>query len=432
MNKVYIALSADVIHHGHINLINNAKKYGSLVVGLLTDKAIVSFKRMPLLNYQQRKKILENINGISKIVPQNEWEYSKNLLKIRPNIMVHGDDWKFGPDKILRAKTINTLKKINAKLIEIPYTKDISSTAMQQRIYEQGISPYSRQQLLKRLIDTKGFVRILETHSPLSAIIVEKTFYKNKSGKKIEFDGFWSSSLTDSTLRGKPDIEVLDINERLKNINSIFDVTTKPMIVDIDTGGKNEHFQINIKTIDRNGISAVIMEDKKGLKKNSLFGLSVKQQQENPLLFKKKIELGKKHSSDNLMIIARIESLIFDKPIKDALDRADKYLQGGADGIMIHSKDRDPKKIFQFIKMFRKKFLTTPLVVVPSSFNQVKEKTFLDLGVNVVIYANHLLRASYPAMRDTAMSILKNSRSLEADRSLLGIKEILELIPGTK
>ena len=432
MKKVYIALSADVIHHGHINLIKNAKKYGSLIVGLLTDKAIASFKRMPLMNYQQRKKILENINGVNRIVPQNEWEYSKNLIKFRPDIMVHGDDWKLGPDKILRDKTIKTLKKINAKLIEIPHTKNISSSAMQQRLYEQGINPLNRQQLLKRLIDTKGFVRILEAHSPLSAIIVEKTFYKNKYGKKIEFDGFWSSSLTDSSLRGKPDIEVLDINERLKNISNIFDVTTKPMIVDVDTGGKNEHFEINVKTIDRNGISAIIMEDKKGLKKNSLFGMSVKQEQENPLVFKKKIELGKKNSSNNLMIIARIESLIFNKPIKDALNRADMYLQGGADGIMIHSKDKNPKNIFKFIKMFRKKHLTTPLVVVPSSYNHVKENTFLDLGVNIVIYANHLLRASYPAMTNTAMSILKNSRSLETDRSLLSIKEILELIPGTK
>ena len=245
---------------------------------------------------------------------------------------------------------------------------------MHQRIYEQGIFPTNRQLLLRRLIEVKNFVRILETHSPLSGIIAEKTYYKEKQGKKIEFDGFWSSSLTDSTLRGKPDIEVLDINERLKNINNIFDVTTKPMIMDIDTGGKNEHFQINIKTLDRNGISAVIMEDKKGLKKNSLFGLSVKQEQENPDIFKKKIELGKKNSSENLMIIARIESLIFNKPVNDALKRAEKYLEGGADGIMIHSKDKNPDKIFKFIKIFRKKFTDVNLVVVPSSFNHVKEK----------------------------------------------------------
>ena len=433
MKKVYIALSVDILHHGHINLINEAKKHGKLIIGLLTDKAISKNKRIPLLTYNQRKKIIESINGVSEVVPQYEWDYSNNIIKIKPDIMVHGDDWKIGKaDQELRSKTIKTLKKINAKLIEIPHTKNISSSTMQERIFEQGLIPVSRQMLLKRLIDVKGFVRIIETHSPLSAIIAEKIFLKTNSGEKLEFDGFWSSSLTDSTLRGKPDIEVLDLNERISNINSIFDVTTKPMIFDIDTGGKNEHFEINIKSIDRNGISAVIMEDKKGLKKNSLFGLSVKQEQEDPKIFAKKIELGKKNSSNNLMIIARVESLILKKPVSDAMKRAEKYLEAGADGIMIHSKDKSPEKIFKFAKIFKKEFPNTSLVVVPSSFNQVKENVFKDLGFNIVIYANHLLRASYPAMKNTALSILKHKRSLETDSSLLSIKEILDLIPGTK
>jgi len=433
MKKVYIALSVDILHHGHINLINEAKKHGKLIIGLLTDKAISKNKRIPLLTYNQRKKIIESINGVSEVVPQYEWDYCNNIIKIKPDIMVHGDDWKIGKaDQELRSKTIKTLKKINAKLIEIPHTKNISSSTMQERIFEQGLIPVSRQMLLKRLIDVKGFVRIIETHSPLSAIIAEKIFLKTNSGEKLEFDGFWSSSLTDSTLRGKPDIEVLDLNERISNINSIFDVTTKPMIFDIDTGGKNEHFEINIKSIDRNGISAVIMEDKKGLKKNSLFGLSVKQEQEDPKIFAKKIELGKKNSSNNLMIIARVESLILKKPVSDAMKRAEKYLEAGADGIMIHSKDKSPEKIFKFAKIFKKEFPNTSLVVVPSSFNQVKENVFKDLGFNIVIYANHLLRASYPAMKNTALSILKHKRSLETDSSLLSIKEILDLIPGTK
>ena len=429
---VYIALSVDVLHHGHINLINQSKKFGSVTVGLLTDKAIASAKRMPLLNFNQRKEILKNINGVDKIVEQKEWEYSPNLLRIKPDIMVHGDDWKNGKEKYHREKTINTLKKIGAKLIEIPHTKDISSSAMQNRMYEQGILPSNRQSLLKRLIEVKDICRILETHSPLSAIIAEKVFLKSKEGKKTEFDGFWSSSLTDSTLKGKPDIEVLDLNQRINNINDIFDVTTKPLIIDIDTGGKIEHLEINIKTIDRTGISAVIMEDKKGLKKNSLFGTDVKQEQESIKEFSKKIRAGKKASTDNLMIIARIESLILNKPISDALKRAENYLEAGADGIMIHSKDKDPNKIFTFAKKFKKEFSNTPLVVVPSSFNIVKEKQLIDHGFNIVIYANHLLRASYPAMRKTALEILKYSRSYESDKSLLSIKEILELIPGTK
>ena len=286
---VYISLSVDILHHGHINLINHAKKYGKVVAGLLTDNAISNHKRLPLLNFSQRKKILENISGVTKVIAQNEWEYSKNILKLKPDYMVHGDDWKLGKDKSLRLNTIKALKKIGGKLIEIPHTKNISSNFLKEQMYLESTVPSSRQAVLKRLIEAKNISRFIEAHSPLSAIIAENIFYKNKKGKKIEFDGFWSSSLTDSTLKGKPDIELLDINQRLLNISDIFDVTSKPLIIDIDTGGKIEHLEINLKTIERSGASAIIMEDKKGLKKNSLFGNTVKQEQENITDFSKKI-----------------------------------------------------------------------------------------------------------------------------------------------
>ncbi len=429
---VYIALSIDVLHHGHINIINHAKKYGKVIAGLLTDQAISSKKRLPLLNYSQRKKILENISGVSKVIPQNEWEYSKNILKLKPNFMVHGDDWVFGSDKSLRNDTIKALNKIGGKLIEIPHTKNISSHSLKERMYSEAIIPSNRQAILRRSLDSKRICRFLEAHSPLSAIIAEQTFFINKSGKKIEFDGFWSSSLTDSTLKGKPDIEILDLNQRLSNINDIFDVTTKPLIIDIDTGGKIEHLEINLKTIERSGASAVIMEDKKGLKKNSLFGNKVKQEQENIKEFSKKIAAGKKATTNKLMIIARIESLILGKPINDALLRAEKYVNAGADGIMIHSKDKDPRQIFDFAKKFRKKFDKIPLVAVPSSYNSVKEKQLENAGFNIVIYANQMLRASYPAMRKIALEILKNGRAYESEKNIMSIKDILELIPGTK
>jgi len=429
---VYVALSVDVLHHGHINLINHAKKYGKVIAGLLTDSAISSKKRLPLLNFNQRKKILENISGISKVVAQNEWEYSKNILKIKPNYMIHGDDWKFGNDKNLRNGTIKALKKIGGKLIEIPHTKNISSHSLKERMHMESTIPSNRQAILKRLLEAKNICRFLEAHSPLSAIIAEQVFYKNKNGKKIEFDGFWSSSLTDSTLKGKPDIEVLDINQRLTNINDIFDVTTKPLIIDIDTGGKIEHLEINLKTIERSGASAVIMEDKKGLKKNSLFGNTVKQEQESINEFTKKISAGKKATNNKLMIIARIESLILGKPLNDAILRAKKYVEAGADGIMIHSKDKNPKKILKFAEIFRKKFTDVPLIAVPSSYNSAKDKQLEDAGFNIVIYANHMLRASYPAMQKVALEILKNGRTYESEKSIMSISDILELIPGTK
>ena len=432
-NKVYIGLSLDIIHHGHINLINNAKKFGHLTVGLLTDAAIASNKKLPLLNYNQRKKILQSLNGIDRIVPQNEWDYSINIIKYKPDLMVHGDDWKKDENgKVLRKNAILALSKIGSKLVEIPHTKSISSSSLQKRFFEQSQLSSRNGKYLERLIKSKDIIRIIETHSPLSALIAENIFYINKNGDKAEFDGFWSSSLTDSTLKGKPDIEILDLNQRLLNINEIFDVTTKPLIMDIDTGGKIEHFSINCKIIDRNAISAIIMEDKTGLKKNSLFGTEVKQKQESIKNFTDKIITGKKLTQGNMMIISRIESLILGKPVSDALNRAEKYLAAGSDGIMIHSKSNNPKEIFQFSKKFKKLFPDIPLVSVPSSYNQVREKQLINEGFNVVIYANHMLRAAYPAMQKVAYDILKNKRSYESDKNLLSIKKILNLIPGTK
>ena len=429
--KVYIGLSIDILHHGHINLINNAKKYGDLIIGLYTDKAIVQKKRLPLISFENRKKILKSISGVKRIVPQNDWEYCNNLKKIKPDIMVHGDDWKLY-EKSLRIKTIKTLKKIGAKLIEIPFTKNISSSALSERMFSQNMLPVNRMSSLKKMIESEKFCRIIETHSPLAALIAENTFLQNKDGSKNEFDGFWSSSLTDSTLKGKPDIEVLGINQRLTNIGEIFDITSKPLIMDIDTGGKLEHFEINIKTIQKAGVSAIIMEDKKGLKKNSLFGLKVKQEQDSIKSFSKKIKTGKKVSNSEFMIIARIESLILNKTVSDAFKRAKAYVAAGADGIMIHSKEKNPKEIFKFSKIFKRKFPNIPLVAVPSSYNKVTEKQLIENGFNIVIYANHLLRASYPAMKKTILSILKNKRSYEIDNELMSIKNILELIPGTK
>lgn len=429
---VYVGLSLDIIHHGHINLIKKASSYGDLIVGLITDKAIASHKKLPLLEYESRKKILENIKGVKKIVPQNEWSYHSNILKYKPDIMIHGDDWNLSENgRNLKNESIKALKKINSKLIEIPHTKNISSSILQETMFKNGLINSNRQTYFKRILQSKKICRILETHSPLSALIAENTFIEKKN-ERLEFDGFWSSSLTDSTLKGKPDIEVLDIRERLNNINDIFDVTTKPLIMDIDTGGKNEHFEINIKSLESAGISAVIMEDKKGLKKNSLFGLEVKQEQDTIKGFSKKIAIGKKATKNNIMIISRIESLILNKSVDDALKRAESYVSAGADGVMIHSKEKNPREIFNFSNKFKKKFKNIPLVVVPSSFNHVKEKQLIENGFNIVIYANHMLRASYPAMKSIAKNILKYGRSYESDKSLMSIKEILNLIPGTR
>ena len=432
MKKVYVGMSADVFHHGHVNIIKEARKYGDVIVGLLNDKAVSDHKRLPYLNWENRKKIIENIKGVTKVFEQSEWDYAPSILKYKPDFMVHGTDWLTGPLAPYRDLAIKALESYGGKLIEIEYTKDVSSTSLTLNQKIIGTTPDIRKATLKRLIDAKDLTRIMEAHNPLSALILENLVI-NKDGKKKQFDGFWSSSLTDSTSQGKPDIEALDINIRLNNINNIFDVTTKPLIMDADTGGKIEHFELNVRSMERLGISAVIIEDKKGLKKNSLFGNEVKQEQESKENFTKKIKAGiNSRINDNFMIIARIESLILEKGIEDAIDRSKAYIDGGVDGIMIHSKKDKPNEIFEFSKIFRKNHKYIPLVSVPSTYNSVKEEELIKHGFNIVIYANQMLRAAYPAMYKVAESILKNGRSLEADKELIKIKNILELIPGTK
>lgn len=430
--KVYVGMSADLLHPGHINILKEAEKYGEVVVGLLTDKAIASYKRLPFMSYEQRKVVIENLKGVSEVVIQETLDYSHNLKIIKPDYVVHGDDWKEGVQSKTRQQVIDCLNQWGGKLIEVEYTQNISSTKLNELLMEVGTTSDVRRARLRRLINAKPLVRILESHNALSALIAENTVV-NKNGKDLSFDGFWSSSLTDSTSKGKPDIEAIDITSRINSVNEIFEVTTKPMIFDGDTGGKTEHFEFTVKSLDRIGVSAIIIEDKTGLKKNSLFGNDVIQTQDSIQNFCDKISRGKQAQiSDDFMIIARIESLILEAGMDDALDRAQSYIAAGADSIMIHSKRKEAYEIEEFMNKFRKKDKLTPVVVAPSSFNSVTIEEFEAMGVNVVISANHMLRAAYPAMLRVAKSILENGRSLEAEPDCMSIQDVLEFIPGTK
>ena len=431
--KVYVAMSADILHIGHLKIIEEASKYGDLTVGVLTDKAIASYKRLPYLTYENRSKTVASIKGVKNVVPQNTLDYSENLLSLKPDIVVHGDDWKSGVQSSVRSKVITLLKQWGGELIEPNYTIGISSTMINDSIKDIGTTPNLRLSRLRRLINSKPIVRILESHSGLTGLIIEKTSFTNENGIKEEFDGMWSSSLTDSTSKGKPDIEQVDLTTRLQGINDMLESTTKPMIYDGDTGGKPEHFQFTVRTLERLGISAIIIEDKTGLKKNSLFGTSVPQTRDSIEDFTHKIRMGKSAQiTDDFMIIARIESFILGDTLEDALERSVAYVEAGADGVMIHSKDKSGDDIKSFCIEFRKNNTTTPIVVVPSSYNHIKEEELIEWGANIVIYANHLLRASFPSMQNVAQTILKNKRTSELDNTCMSIKEILELIPGTK
>ena len=431
--SVYLPMAADLIHNGHINIIKKASELGEVTVGLLTDKAISKYKRVPFLTYNQRKSVAENIVGVSKVIMQEDDDFEFIIRKIKPDYFVHGDDWKEGPQKNKRKRVIEVLKEWGGKLVEPEYTKNISSTKLHTLIKEIGTTPDIRRRKLKRLIHAKEIVRIMEAHSGLSGLIVENTKVENNEGVPIEFDGMWASSLTDSTLRGKPDIEAVDLTSRLTSINDVLEVTTKPIIFDGDTGGKTEHLIFTVKTLERLGISAIIIEDKIGLKKNSLFGTEVRQKQDSIKNFTQKILRAKKAQvTDDFMVIARIESLILKAGMNDAIRRAKSYIDSGVDAIMIHSKEKNPNEIFEFCKEYKNFKSQVPLIVVPSSYNKTKEEELIKHGVKVVIYANQLLRSSYPAMVKTAKSILKNLRSHESTKNMMSIKEILNLIPGGK
>jgi len=433
MKKVYVGMSTDIIHHGHIKIIETARELGDVTIGLLTDEAIATFKRLPLLSYDRRKKIIENIKGVKDVIPQETLDYIPNLKKLKPDYVVHGTDWRTGFQKETRARVIEALKEWGGKLIEPGYTIDLSSTQLINQLNEIGTTPEIRLKKLRRLLELKPLVRIMEVHNGLTGRIVEKT--KVIEGEIVkEFDGMWASSLTDSTSKGKPDIELVDLTSRLQTINQIFEVTTIPLIVDGDTGGLTEHFVYTVKTLERLGVSAVIIEDKIGSKRNSLFGTDVEQIQDTIENFSKKISAGKKAQvNEDFMIIARIESLILKKGIDDALNRAGAYIAAGADGIMIHSKEKDPKEILDFCKEYNKLENKVPLVVVPTSYSTITEEELIKAGVGMVIYGNHLLRSAYPAMVKTAESILRHGRCHEAsEKHCMPIDDILNLIPGGK
>ncbi len=430
---VYVGMSADLIHPGHLNIIKRAAELGEVTVGVLTDEAIASYKRLPYMDFKQRKTVVENLKGVSKVVPQETLDYRPNLKKYKPDYVVHGTDWRQGVQKRTRQQVIDTLKQWGGELVEPEYTEGVSSTLLINSRKEVGITAGARRRQLRRLLEVKDVISVIEAHNGLTGLIAENTVVTDKNGNPRQFDAMWISSLTDSTVKGKPDIELVDSTSRLNTINEIIEVTTKPIILDGDTGGLVEHFVYSVRTLERLGVSAVIIEDKVGLKKNSLFGNEVAQTQASIEEFSDKISQGiNARTTDEFMIIARIESLILDAGVEDALKRAEAYIKAGASGIMIHSKEKDGKDIKAFADAYNKFKDRRPLVMVPTSYSQFTEEELGEWGADIVIHANHLLRAAYPAMQKVANSILENGRSKEADEYCMSIKDILELIPGTK
>lgn len=426
---VYLCFSTDVVHSGHIALIQKAAQFGRVTIGVLSDQAVASYKRFPILSASERAEILRGIKGVDQVVVQNALSYAENLRRLKPDYVLHGDDWREGFQKPVREEVLAVLHEYGGRLIEFPYARKSEFDALEKASREQLSIPDIRRGRLRRLLSMKPVVTAMEAHSGITGLIVEKSaVYQN--GEAHSFDAMWVSSLCDSTAKGKPDIELVDMTSRFRTIDDIMEVTTKPIIFDGDTGGLIEHFVYTVRTLERIGVSAIIIEDKTGLKKNSLFGTEVEQTQDSIENFSAKIAAGKRvQKTKEFMIIARIESLILERGMEDALERAFAFVKAGADGIMIHSRKKEPDEIFEFVAKFREKDQTTPIVVVPTSFNTVTEEEFAKRGVNIVIYANQLTRSGFPAMKKTAETILANHRAKEADDMCMSIKDILTLIP---
>lgn len=428
MAKVYTCFCTDVIHEGHLNILREAAKYGEVYVGILADEAMVCFNRFPTISLEQRMEIVQKTGLAAHVLVQDEIMYDGVLAKLQPDYVIHGDNWKEGPERIIRENVIENLSKYGGRLVEIPYTYNEEVRKIDDHMKEKLAMPEYRRKRLRQLLTMRPIVKALEVHSGLTGLIAEKTIVES-NGRLDQFDAMWISSLCDSTAKGKPDIELVDMSSRIRTIDDVMDVTTKPIILDGDTGGLVEHFVYNVRTLERMGVSAVIIEDKTGLKKNSLFGTEVEQTQDSIENFTAKIRAGKQAlRTDDFMIIARIESLILERGMEDALERAFAYVEAGADGIMIHSRKKSPDEILEFCSKFREKDKTTPIVVVPTSFNSITEEELAAAGVNIVIYANQLTRSAFPAMQSTAVEILKNHRALEVDSRLMPFKDIIRLI----
>ncbi|MDD6059542.1 MAG: phosphoenolpyruvate mutase [Ruminococcus sp.] len=428
MKTVYTCFCTDIIHEGHLNIIEQAKKLGSVTIGALSDKALIRYNKFPTISQEERIRLYTSLDGVDRVVVQDSMVYEDVISSLKPDYVLHGDNWKNGPEAAIRANVLRLLEEYGGELIEIPYTRNENVKKIDSQLKEKLAMPEYRRKRLRQLIDMCPVVKTIEAHSGLTGLIAEKTVVEN-NGHLDQFDAMWVSSLCDSTAKGKPDIELVDMSSRLRTIDDIMEVTTKPIILDGDTGGLTEHFIYNVRTLERMGVSAVIIEDKTGLKKNSLFGTEVEQTQDSIENFCEKIKAGKRvQLTDDFMIIARIESLILERGMEDALTRAFAYVDAGVDGIMIHSRRKEPDEIFEFCDKFREMVKDIPIVVVPTSYNQVTEEELSAHGVNIVIYANQLTRSAFPAMQQTAEDILRNHRAKEVDDRLMSIKHIITLI----
>ena len=428
MPRGYVDMVGDLFHIGHLRQIQQAQQLGyEVVVGVHSDEDVASYKRLPIMTMSERVTIVSEMPNVLKVIPSAPLRITQEFIEEHKIDMVfHGHE---AEEDYLYDHMYGIPKSIG-KFTRTARTPEISTTALIERVVSRESSAaWSRVSTLRDLLNTRGkhrALRIMEAHNGLSGLVVEHASAGGKS-----FDGMWSSSLTASVSKGKPDIEVVDTTARLQLVRDTMEVTGKPMVYDGDTGGAPEILAFTVRSLEDLGVSACIIEDKTGLKQNSLFGTDAVQVLENIDMFCAKIKAAAAaRSNRKFMVIARIEALIAGLGEKEALKRAKAYIVAGADAIMIHSKESTFDEVRSFLRAYAKFSIKVPVVAVPTSYFHVTEKELFDEGVSICIYANHMLRASYPSMTTVAESILHHGTAAACHPSLMSVKKIITLLPN--
>ncbi len=403
---VYVGMSADLVHPGHINLLREAASLGRVTVGLLTDRAISSYKRMPFLTFEQRRAVIEHIAFVTAVVPQDTLDYTDNLRLLRPDFVVHGDDWRNGVQAQTRRRVLDVLREWGGTLVEPPYTEGISSTALRMAAMDIGFAPGVRQRRLRRMLDCKPLVRVMQAHDGLSAHIVDR-LEETTQGAPREYDAIWVDSLAGAPIRGKPDPLPFDLSSRLVTLHEILDATTKPLICNAGGAGHAAGVTAAVRTLERIGVSAIVIDTEVTDRRAVPAMAASAPPQDDMAAFIREIAAARDaRVTPDFMIIARINDRTRDCGADRMMARAAAGVDAGADAVMCDSDPVNPDGIFDLCRRYRRLMNGHPLLVGLSGTEGLQEHDLASAGASMVVYTDTLLRAAREAMISAASQVL--------------------------
>jgi len=420
---VYVGMVGDMLHVGHINILKTAARLGRVTVGVLTDRAVVGYKRLPLLAFEDRVRVVESIADVAAVVPQKTLSYVENLRALRPDYVVHGDDWRYG-DQVSRARAevIATLGEWGGELVEVAYTKGISSTAIHRSGAADALFSGTRQGRLRRLLAAKPTLRIVEAHSGLSAKIAAEV--RGPDGA-TGFDAVWQSGLTDAIHRGKSDGGAVDRGRRLQAVEEILDAGPLPLIYDGRAAGRPETVFDLTRALDKAGVSALCLGDRSDPDRTG--------PEMSPAETVAQIEAVRAACPTGaVMAISRI---VVAAPgnggsgaLDRALDRALALLEAGSDAVMFDSAADTAEPILDIAARLRRQRRDVPLFAAQSDRWGAPIHRFENAGIDAVVYETHLLRATVAPMRRAATALLAEGTGPAPD--LTPLPELRGLFPS--